>query len=1141
MHLPLSRHRSTSLRAPASLTAPGRNIILLTLIVDGDAKASHIAYLWDAYYHLYVDDETAEVLLRQVQKLIPLLKYSAAWKEGPYGKLLKFCDEQTLHDVRAVCQSVLRAAQERNQASHRKAFAESLQETKDIQVMALGITGMNLSGMRSAAPLSPQATDGIRRASRQYLKEGTVTPRANGQDVPNPMFAGLVSDIEIIHYGTDPVLGFHLAAAFARLRDKSPLRPGNAVKGFEAAAAAKTQFGEWVSAIKQLFKRGLVLRFIVADVFAFCHTLQHVAASGKPTANWHRRQLDLKQLVLDADLYGTDREGPTAFDMIDTSNLSDHVGALNILIATAPLLKEKPWATVYTELMIKKHDSQKKTFDSLLCGHAPTAALLLGISPVQYWTNAKCESHVDEMYLGLMARSSQKGGDTQLHSRLAWKRDDQFSGQLHGRGRLHMDAATISRLLFQMYRCMFGGEDMSTLTDLTARKSPYVTFHRGSFAALLKVVKSRVATDWPQAFSSLLNSIAQDRTIGLSSNHMQELCVQMHLQGVNTESWLLNSIKTLPNLGPLRGWENAPLAVSVTLVVPREALTRLYQLSKETWMASPHLVASLRTSQWNNMYSDVHIAFGKVKSRPSHEDDPLIVEQDELGWRGSLPLIASFLLPTASLQVEPTNAMVGLSVMPSLQALKLYCPILGMSMSVFETNMDDSTRVFVSKQMPGQAAHRITCGGVRPLPDTTGEQSQDQNVKVTAEVAASESRISTVTGRVGICSKHGKALLQDKGVLIELRQQGPFVIDVVFGREKLICPLRFPVPITKEGSRTRIARMSGYVEVVAPVADPLESDLLADFILPSRLSRARIPVSLTAPHLNLDSLPILDASKKEAMTWLTALTSLQFSRRERALRETATKHNGMTRNTRVNFKESLFTMFMLTSGLQGAQTGMFAINHPERGGIHMLIVVSAMRLDGDAASVVLDAAVIPLTNMLVTSGEMHGFMTAMQLLQFSTINVDDAELVLWKKVLPSLVERCRTWNHGPGCEYKQAGATVPLSVEPAEQVLCSCGNGRLPQHFVSVPDWDSAAANAVRIAISPTYAVPFVEDVIDEAVFGQKPQAGQCHGCGKREGKDGGKMKKCARCLEAEYCSGACQKKDWKRHRTECREPNKAD
>lgn len=452
-------------------------------------------------------------------------------------------------------------------------------------------------------------------------------------------------------------------------------------------------------------------------------------------------------------------------------------------------------------------------------------------------------------------------------------------------------------------------------------------------------------------------------------------------------------------------------------------------------------------------------------------------------------------------------------------------------MTVFETNLGDKTRVFVSKLLPGQTAHRVACGGVTPFEDAIGEGSNESKVTMSVEVPASEARISTVTGHVDVSEGRGGRLLRDMAP-IQLRQPDPFVIDVVFGRDELVCAFKFPVPVTKVGSKTRIACTSGYVQLIAPVANPVVSDILVDFIYPTKLSTTSLPVALNTPHVNLDNLAVLDLDDNTRMKWLTTETSLQFSAREKQLRNTSSAKSGMIENTRVNFKESIFTMFMIVSGLQGRQTGLFGIYHPERGGVHMLIVVSAMRLDGDAASVVLDAAVIPLTMELVTLARFKPFLVLVQTLEYRMIQVNDAELVLWKKILPSLAERCRTWSHGSNCEYKRKGATIPLNIEPEKQFLCSCGQGKLPKGFISLPEWHVAAPRAIRIAISPTFAVPFVEDAIDfsqEALFGGtgswSTKAEGCHCCGAAGGVAlGSTLKRCSRFMRAKYCSAKCQK-----------------
>jgi hypothetical protein len=102
--------------------------------------------------------------------------------------------------------------------------------------------------------------------------------------------------------------------------------------------------------------------------------------------------------------------------------------------------------------------------------------------------------------------------------------------------------------------------------------------------------------------------------------------------------------------------------------------------------------------------------------------------------------------------------------------------------------------------------------------------------------------------------------------------------------------------------------------------------------------------------------------------------------------------------------------------------------------------------------------------------------------------------------------------------------------------------GKLPGEFVSLPEWETAAQYATRVAISPVYASPLVEELIapDLAKAMAEELAGKvvvpkCRNCGRAESEEV-KLKKCMRCLAVMYCSAECQKKDWKKHRMECEE-----
>jgi hypothetical protein len=92
----------------------------------------------------------------------------------------------------------------------------------------------------------------------------------------------------------------------------------------------------------------------------------------------------------------------------------------------------------------------------------------------------------------------------------------------------------------------------------------------------------------------------------------------------------------------------------------------------------------------------------------------------------------------------------------------------------------------------------------------------------------------------------------------------------------------------------------------------------------------------------------------------------------------------------------------------------------------MLFFISCLRLEIANHTVVLDSAVLPLTDQLVP--QIRPFLAALSGMGVRHIDVGDDESRLWRIVLPALVERCRQWEHRSSCEYK-AKAQIPLSIK----------------------------------------------------------------------------------------------------------------
>lgn len=235
-----------------------------------------------------------------------------------------------------------------------------------------------------------------------------------------------------------------------------------------------------------------------------------------------------------------------------------------------------------------------------------------------------------------------------------------------------------------------------------------------------------------------------------------------------------------------------------------------------------------------------------------------------------------------------------------------------------------------------------------------------------------------------------------------------------------------------------------------------------------------------------------------------------------------------------------------------------------RNSCHTIIFATALRHDLDLGSIVLDTCVVPLTYFM-----MHDLYTPLANMQERNprgIVLPEKESILWKRLIPALVERCRTWTHKTTCEYQEMGGAAPLSTDEYETPLCSCGQGKnLLDDFTKQEngEWAPFAKYATRMAIAPIFSVPYVEPSMSEfrkglngmnaarsnvSVESSSTRAGatsttrarssaapstsqeQCDNCGSTSGP----FKKCARCGKTRYCNQACPKAAWKAHKKDC-------
>ncbi|KAK4174694.1 hypothetical protein QBC36DRAFT_302619 [Triangularia setosa] len=1123
-----------------------RNILLFTLILDSKTTTEQA---WSIYYDVWLTPSNLTTLQSQAKTLVALSPSLEAWCSSPYRQL-RFCDSKTLELVRDIWISYTTSSSP-GSGQNFQGVLERSRRRKD-EVYGQEGQAVVTSSARSCAPLS---VGGLVEALTELTEEnwqGTV--KKEEEKKPNPVFAAaLASNDEkerrVLEYPTDPLIGFHLASANAPLTPLSPFRIENADKKDikeRIVETARMQWGSWVEAFREGVESSRVtVRFTAVDWFSFCWTLKRNKDCGELEAGWFRREVGFEVLRLDPGEYGADGKAPRDFDIVDTGVLADEKGVLNVLVAGLGLLKRLPLATIYTDCYAKDHEA-------ILEGHTTAFSLLLGLTPGEYWTNSTSVAVVDEVLATFSERYGSEGRSRGIQSRLAWKWNSlQVSGQ---RDQLSVGAQDLILFFEGVLARIFKAYELSR--DSSKRRGPHHQFHFNTASAILRVMCDRLGLDFHQVLDEYSTLSADVR-----AGSMHQDIKGWGTCGVPEPSREAYSLGQLyENDGPdFVKWTSMPDSVGLTFAVPAEKWQPVAQSSRDEGIPLPMKVR-IREAEFE--YTNYQLSFGTITTVNSPDQDDFLVQVDEdkEGWSGSSDMVVSLYVPLTVLAgFVGSGISVSLCTADPFYNRLAYKKVLGNPDCEIHTVPLD--KVLISKLLPGQ---RFLQNGAVSVDSATEKLGESEITPSMAPVFRAklddkvEGNVFQVIGHIDITSDEGRGLLADKTAPIKMEQVSPFTIEVVFGAQKLVLPIVFSVPIAKERCALRVARKSQYVEVVASLVKPLDVPQLDTHILPSTVIQpSGIPATLNIPHLNLDNLPILSIDEDEdedpRIKFLTTLTSLIFSGRERRLREEVNEqddnYTGLGPSPRLNFKESLFTMFMLSSGLQGGQTGLFAISDPKNGGIHMLLFVNAIRLDGPHATVVLDAAILPFTKALVDSKELEGFLLLIRTLECCTITVDDEELKMWKKALPAFVERCRTWEHNPKtCEYATHSAdkeqkTIPLSLMEGQQVICSCGQGKLPVDFIPLPEWDATAARySTRVAISPVYASQLVEDIIDPELArglagGTEKRPETCRACGKAEDEEERVvLKKCSRCLKVKYCSGECQKRDWRKHRMECEE-----
>ncbi len=380
-----------------------RNVMLFSLIADEyptKKVTSHhhglITAVWNIFYHFFIPQSSLDLLRRQATKLLQASESHDLWLTSPYGKFIGFVDKQTLDQLRhywvryAVLDNMDRlGAQARTAIANRSLVAEQ---------------SNFLQGLRGAGPLWLKAMEMVVHLYRSFWRTGVAGGNGEnldalgneGRGLINPMFAvsSAPSGDFAVHYGTEPLLGFHVVEAFG---EKIGNRKASVTeKADQVIQVAKTQFCDWCRSFKRyLNKDRISINMFCGEALALCRELhlKLTPPEEQPhTSRAYVKPWSSRPLVLGKFVGPSSKHGYGTFDVIDTSNQGDHIGLINVPSAAAPLLRQHASAVLFTESLFVASNSIDTQLRATLCSDVATFSLFLGLVPAGYLAGVTCEA-----------------------------------------------------------------------------------------------------------------------------------------------------------------------------------------------------------------------------------------------------------------------------------------------------------------------------------------------------------------------------------------------------------------------------------------------------------------------------------------------------------------------------------------------------------------------------------------------------------------------------------------------------------------------------------------------------------------------------------------------------------------------------
>ena len=495
-------------------------------------------------------------------KLVLLSGTMEAWSRGPYGKILCMLNDETLQMLHHFCMKYTNAFPNFDFKPALEQIFHDLYSPHTVRK-----NGSIPPFCRSFGMTAILSSDVASHYLAQFWKTGVSDP----QDIPNdpiwnPFFSR--SDKFDIHSRTTPLAIYHFSTLTSNIEE--------GVRN--TIVSAKAQFKAWCDAFRKAIDR-IIIKFVVSDPLAVCFALAPAQYHSSP---WNGLNLE-----------------SSLFNAIDMSYLVDHLGGVNALIATVPLLHPSPSATIHMESTNRPWSEETTLLRYLLCGEALIMCNILGVTPIAYLTKATTCGVLQDLPI-IYDFSGQRPAPGV--SRIVWKIPPLGDSSVTKPLKLAFDSDDLLKLLCGIYDEMF-----------TPSQTIPPMYTNSSFAALLAFMKRRVLAEWSTVIPALIDALIShpDR------DYSPDLQIQFHLFGVSSFP---------PNVCREDPVQRDAQLSRIIFSVPRRCLGPIYEKSSNTISA---FQLRLHDSSSYEAYSFIPI-FGRRSE--------LQLEKDVDGWFGSSDL-----------------------------------------------------------------------------------------------------------------------------------------------------------------------------------------------------------------------------------------------------------------------------------------------------------------------------------------------------------------------------------------------------------------------------------------------------------------------------------------------------------------------